>query len=54
MKCCADYLLSVGPDVAGDLIEKILTKIAEILEIATAISRHDEALGVVRRILPKP
>ena len=54
MKCCADYLLSVGPDVAGDLIEKILTKIAEILEIATAISRHVEALGVVRRILPKP
>ena len=53
MKCCADYLLSVGPDVAGDLIEKILTKIAEVLEIATAIPRHDEE-EALERVLPKP
>jgi hypothetical protein len=49
-------LFSVGADVAGNLIEKILTKIAEILEIATTgISRHDAEEALVRgRFLPKP
>jgi hypothetical protein len=48
-------LFSVGANVAGNLIEKILTKIAEILEIATTgISRHDAEEALVRRFLPKP
>ena len=56
LKCRTNYLFSVGADVAGNLIEKILTKIAEILEIATTgISRHDAEEALVRRrFLPKP